>query len=196
MPPGGTLPFDVTGGQLTAATAPTTRTRLRPGSALLRRIAGWLGGPAAPVAQRPDPAVGLARFLDDGERRDRQLVELREQAFGPDHPDVASALHILAARYHLVHRYDQAQALYERALAIRSESLGHDHPSTVEVLEDLGDLFRDRRDRSRASSAYGLALSALTDSDRRHLKQTDYAARLAQIDLSSDSKTDGGPLPA
>ena len=103
--------------------------------------------------------------------------------FGPDHPDVASALHILAARYHLVQRYQQAEALYERALAIRSERLGHDHASTVEVLEDLGDLWRDQGDRHRASSAYQLALSAVSDPDQQARKQADYDARLARIDL-------------
>ena len=81
-----------------------------------------------------------------------------------------------------MHRYDQAEVLYNRALAIRSESLDHDHPSTVEVLEDLGDLWRDRGDRYRASSAYLLALSALTDPERRRRKQADYDARLAHIE--------------
>jgi tetratricopeptide (TPR) repeat protein len=170
---------------MTANTAPARRTTLRVPSAVLRRIGDWLRAAGArPVAGRPDPAVGLATFLDDGERRDRQLIELREQAFGPDHPDVASALHILAARYHLVRRYEQAETLYNRALAIRSEILGHDHPSTVEVLEDLGDLWRDQGDRHRASSAYGVALLAVSDPERRRRKQTDYDARLARIEPS------------
>lgn len=182
---------------MSATTAPAPRPSLRSRSPFLRRVAAWLDGRVAraPVARRPDPAVELATFLDDAERRDRQLVELREQAFGPDHPDVASALHILAARYHLVHRYDQAQALYERALGIRTESLGHDHPSTVEVLEDLGDLWRDKRDRHRAQSAYALALAAVTDPERRRLKQADYAARLAQLDLTA-ADSGRGPLPS
>lgn len=180
MPERGTLPLDVTGGQLIGSAGPIVRAW----PVVLRRVGGWLRGPArtSPIAAVPDPAVGLASFLDDGERRDRQLIELREQAFGPDHPDVASALHILAARYHLVRRYDQAEALYNRALAIRSESLGHDHPSTVEVLEDLGDLWGDRGDHYRASSAYGLALSAVNDPERRRWKQTEYEARLARIE--------------
>ena len=155
---------------------------------LLRRIAGWVRGARRRSSRSADPAVNLASFLDDGERRDRQLIELREQAFGPDHPDVATALHILAARYHLVRRYDQAETLYNRALSIRTESLGHDHPSTVECLEDLGDLWRDRGDRTHAASAYELALLAVTDPERRRRKQLDYAARLAQIDLPRDGK--------
>jgi tetratricopeptide (TPR) repeat protein len=126
--------------------------------------------------------VDLAGFLDDGERRDRQLVELREQAFGPDHPDVATALHILGARYHLVRRYEQAEALYDRVLSIRTETLGRDHPATIEVLEDLGDLWRDRADRYRAAHAYDLALLAVTDPDRRNRKRQDYNARLALLD--------------
>src|SRR5438874_6015708 len=164
---------------VTARARATMPAAVRP--PILRRIAGWVRLPGRP-SRAVDPAVNLAAFLDDGERRDRQLIELREQAFGPDHPDVASALHILAARYHLVHRYDQAETLYNRALSIRSESLGHDHPSTVEVLEDLGDLWRDRGDRYRASSAYLLALSAVTDPERRRRKQADYDARLAHIE--------------
>jgi len=158
---------------------------------LLRRIAAGIRRPRQSAAGRPvDPAVNLATFLDDGECRDRQLIELREQAFGPDHPDVASALHILGARYHLVRRYDQAETLCNRALSIRTESLGHDHPSTVEVIEDLGDLWRDRGDRYRASSAYDLALLAVTDADRRRRKQVDYAARLARIDPSLGAPQD------
>ena len=164
---------------VTARARATMPAAVRP--PILRRIAGWVRLPGRP-SRAVDPAVNLAAFLDDGERRDRQLVELREQAFGPDHPDVASALHILAARYHLVRRYDQAETLYNRALAIRTESLGQHHPTTVECLEDIGDLWRDRGDGERAANAYDLALSAVTDPERRRRKQLDYEARLARID--------------
>ena len=152
--------------------------------AMIRRILRRPG----PVAVRPqDPSVALASFIDDGEQRDRQLVALREQAFGPDHPDVATALHILGARYHLVRRYDEAAALYDRAIAIRSAQLGHDHPTTVEVLEDLGDLWRDRGDPFRAQAAYELALAAVTDLERRRRKSDDYTARLARIGTRLDA---------
>jgi len=149
-----------------------------------RLLAGWArrrNTRSEAPASIADQAVQLAAFLDDGERRDRQLLELREQAFGPDHPDVATALHILGARYHLVHRYAQADALYNRALAIRTESLGSGHASTVEILEDLGDLWRDRGDPTRAWNAYELALSGTADPDRRKLKRVDYLARLTQV---------------
>ncbi len=159
-------------------------------SGRLRQVKRWLLGQPAPDAQRPsrgpDPTVALASLIDDGERRDRQIIALREEAFGPDHPDVASALHILAARYHLVRRYDEAETLYNRALEIRSETLGHDHPSTVEVLEDLGDLWRDRGNEFRARSAYDLALMAVTEPDHRKRKRDDYAARIARIDRPSE----------
>ena len=143
--------------------------------------------PTPPAVRPPDPGVALASFIDDGERRDRQIVALREQAFGPDHPDVATALHILGARYHLVRRYDEAATLYERALAICTERLGHDHPSTVEVLEDLGDLWRDRGDAFSAQARYEFALTAVTDPERRRKKKDDYTARLARIGIGLEA---------
>jgi tetratricopeptide (TPR) repeat protein len=170
---------------MSAVAAPTRRVKTSvAGPPLLRRIVDSFRGRSGRSSSRrsADPAVDLAGFLDDGERRDRQLVELREQAFGPDHPDVATALHILGARYHLVRRYEQAEALYDRVLSIRTETLGRDHPATVEVLEDLGDLWRDRADRFRAAHAYDQALSAVTDPARRNRKRQDYNARLALLD--------------
>jgi tetratricopeptide (TPR) repeat protein len=156
------------------------------GTPMWRRFSDWFRGvrPRSPSRRSADPAVDLAGFLDDGERRDRQLIELREQAFGPDHPDVATALHILGARYHLVRRYQQAEALYDRVLSIRTETLGRDHPATIEVLEDLGDLWRDRADRYRAARAYDLALSTVIDPERRNRKRQDYNARLALLDTT------------
>jgi tetratricopeptide (TPR) repeat protein len=156
---------------------------------VLGRVVGWLRWPLRPRLGEPgDPAVQLATFLDDGERRDRQLLELREQAFGPDHAEVATALHILGARYHLVRRYKQAEALYDRALSIRTERLGPDHPSTLEVLEDLGDLWRDCGDHQRAATAYDRALMPVTDPVRRRRKQLDYQARLAHIESSMPTR--------
>jgi len=60
--------------------------------------------------------------------------------------------------------------------------VGRDHPATVEVLEDLGDLWRDRADRFRAAHAYDQALSAVTDPERHNRKRQDYNARLALLD--------------
>jgi tetratricopeptide (TPR) repeat protein len=169
------------------------RVRIEPPRArtpILRRIAGWVRRPGRrpSPARIVDPAVNLAAFLDDGERRDRELIELRQQAFGPAHPDVATALHILAARYHLVRRYEQAETLYNRALSIRTESLGPVHPSTIECLEDIGDLWRDRGDAYRAWAAYDLALSAVANPEGRKRKRAEYAARLARIDPSLVAK--------
>ena len=125
------------------------------------------------------PEVELAPFLHDGAWRDREVLRVREKAFGPDHPDVASALHILGARYHLAGRHAEAETLYQRALNIRLEALGREHPSTIETWEDLGDLWRDAGELFRARAAYESALAGVTDPARHGRKRDEYTARLA-----------------
>jgi tetratricopeptide (TPR) repeat protein len=71
---------------------------------------------------------------------ERRQLSLREDALGPDHPDVAMLTYIIATRCAAHGDYDEAQALYERTLRIFEQSLGADHPEVAEVLTDLAEL--------------------------------------------------------
>src|SRR5437899_2606067 len=53
-----------------------------------------------------------------GEPWARQSVAIREQALGPDHPEVAADVAALAALLDGQGKWDEAEALYRRALAI------------------------------------------------------------------------------
>ena len=55
------------------------------------RAAGSSGGPATPVVE-----VGMR---DLAEERDRRMLAVREDALGPDHPEVAAALSPTAIRW-------------------------------------------------------------------------------------------------
>ena len=57
-----------------------------------------------------------------------QDLELTEQTLGPEHPQVAIALNHLAEGYGFQGRYDEAEPLYKRALAIREKAFSADDP--------------------------------------------------------------------
>lgn len=65
----------------------------------------------------------------------------REQALGPDHPDVAASLKRLALLYHAQGQDQEALLLMRRALAIWEQTWGSDHPIVVtgsELVTELG----------------------------------------------------------
>jgi hypothetical protein len=59
-----------------------------------------------------------------------RAVGLKEELFGPDHPDVAMTLHNLAVLHAKQDRPHAARALFRRALAIFEAHLGSEHPKT------------------------------------------------------------------
>jgi tetratricopeptide (TPR) repeat protein len=69
-------------------------------------------------------------------------LRIREQALGPDHPDVAKPLQGLASIYSEQGKYAEAEPLYHRALHIREQKLGPDHPSTREIVRNYAGLLR------------------------------------------------------
>lgn len=155
-------------------------TESRPAETPQLLTAGLRGVSGGATTRGPETEPAPSTSSNDEERRDREILRLREEGLGPAHPDVASALHILASRCHLARRYAEAEPLYQRALSIRTEALGHGHPSTIEILEDLGDLWRDRGDAFRARAAYDLALLS-SDPGRRARLADEYGARLAGL---------------
>jgi len=69
-----------------------------------------------------------------------QVVAIREQSLGPDHPQVAAALVALANVHFQLGTFAEAKALYERALAITESALGPDHPHNAVSLTNLGNI--------------------------------------------------------
>src|SRR2546421_11238601 len=54
----------------------------------------------------------------DAESMARRAIAIREQALGPNHPELEGAVKTLAQIYHLESRFAAAEPLYRRALAI------------------------------------------------------------------------------
>jgi CHAT domain-containing protein len=89
----------------------------------------------------------------------RRSLAIREQRFGPDNPDVAQSLHMLADVYREQGKYDDAQELYGRALRIREQTIGPKHVNTAQTLLNLGDAYRGQRKYVQAEELYNRALA-------------------------------------
>jgi hypothetical protein len=96
--------------------------------------------PVEPDAIEPDPIPNA----DDGERHledlERRQLEQRIEALGPDHPDVAILLQLVAERCAARGASDEALRLYARALRIQETTFGPDSPALRPLLGDLAEL--------------------------------------------------------
>ena len=61
---------------------------------------------------------------------------------GADHPNTAGCLNNPAELYRKWGRYEEAEPLYQRALAIRERVLGAEHPDTIRTLENYAKLLK------------------------------------------------------
>ena len=62
--------------------------------------------------------------------------------FGESDPRLASSLNNLAALYYTQGKYEEAEPLYQRALAIDEKALGPEYPDTASIRENYADLLR------------------------------------------------------
>ncbi len=80
----------------------------------------------------------------------QRVLAIREAVLGPQHLDVADALHKIAVLAHIRDRlaysrendHKNAEALHQRALAIREKALERDHPEVARSLNLLANLYR------------------------------------------------------
>jgi tetratricopeptide (TPR) repeat protein len=119
-------------------------------------IAGRLGQVVAPLETR-EP-VGSAE--SDGLEPYRWALSVREESLGPDHPDVATACHILGAMYMERERFAEAEPLLHRALQIRTRSFGPSHSDVAQTVDDLATLYRAQGRRIEADSLLETVLAA------------------------------------
>ena len=67
----------------------------------------------------------------------RRALKIAEASFGPDHPNVATALNNLAELFRETGQFDEAEPMYRRALKIDEASFGSDHPDVARDLNNL-----------------------------------------------------------
>jgi tetratricopeptide (TPR) repeat protein len=75
---------------------------------------------------------------------------------GPDHPKTATGLNNLAEFYRRLEKYEQAEPLFKRALAIREKTVGPDHFETATVLNNLALLYKSQGHYAEADSFHNL----------------------------------------
>jgi eukaryotic-like serine/threonine-protein kinase len=115
-------------------------------------------------------------YDDQGRRVEAEPLYLRslaiwEKILGPDHPDVAIAVHNLANLYRNLGKYAKAEPLYLRSLAIWEKTLGPDHPFVGNSLRDRANLYRDQGKFADAEPLYIRSLQIFEKSlDENHLE--------------------------
>ncbi len=72
----------------------------------------------------------------------QRSLAIRENALGPEHPDVAQSLNNMAELYLARGRYAEAEPLHKRALAIWEKAVGPKHPHVAASLENYAALLR------------------------------------------------------
>ena len=95
-----------------------------------------------------------AQVIDVAER----LVIVAQQRHGADHPAVAAKLSWLAQKFNEQRMYPEAEAFYQRALALEERVLGSD-ASGLLALDSLADFYYERRQLAQAEQLYKRVIS-------------------------------------
>jgi len=86
-------------------------------------------------------------------------LRVAEATFGPQHPDVATALNNLAGLYRAQGKYAEAEPLCRHALALREKVLGPEHRDVATSLNNLAEVYRDQGKYAEAEPLYRRALA-------------------------------------
>jgi tetratricopeptide (TPR) repeat protein len=89
----------------------------------------------------------------------RRALAIREKALGPDHPDTAVSLNILARHFREQGDLAKARPLFERALVISEKAHGPDHSDTAVCLSSLAWLLQSQGDLAEAQPLFERTLA-------------------------------------
>ena len=98
-----------------------------------------------------------AEFVEAKNTLER-AVRIGEQAFGPDHPDVATDVNNLGGVFQDLGDLPGARQAFERALKIGEQAFGPDHPQVASFVNNLGSVLRALGDLPGARQAFERAL--------------------------------------
>jgi tetratricopeptide (TPR) repeat protein len=80
--------------------------------------------------------------LEEAEPLMRRALAIDEKSYGPEHPNVAIRLNVLARLLQATNRLEEAEPLMRHALAIDEKSYGPEHPNVATRLNNLALLLK------------------------------------------------------
>jgi tetratricopeptide (TPR) repeat protein len=115
---------------------------------------------AKALSQQASDLVRQGRY-GEAEPIYKRALALREQALGPDHPDVADSLNSLGLFYQTTHREPEAEPLFKRSLAIREKALAPDSPYIAMSLNNLALVYQAQARYGEADPLFKQAVQIL-----------------------------------
>jgi len=112
-----------------------------------------------------------------------ESLELRDELYGPEHPERLQSANLLAQLYELEGRFEEAEALYREVLEIRQRTCDPLDPALSESASNLGNLLSKTGETDEALALLEEAVRL----DRNRLDQplTDEERAGVQIDLAT-----------
>ena len=96
--------------------------------------------------------------LADAIEKAQSAIDGYRELLGPEHPNYATSLKLLAMLLESQGESDRAVALFGEAIEIRKRSLGEEHPDYATILNDLGNTYYNKKEYSLAEPLYRRAL--------------------------------------
>lgn len=130
--------------------------------------------------------------FDQGERMLKAALKVAEE-WGPKDPRLGVTLNNLARLYQTQGRFDEAEAVFKRALAIAESERGPDHVDTAVGLSNLASLYSACKRYDRAEPLFVRALAVMEkamgpDHPAVATILTNYAAMLRRSDRVSKAE--------
>src|SRR5262249_38781591 len=87
-----------------------------------------------------------------------KALDIREKTIGPNHPDIAFTLTLLANIAYYRQDFAKAEPLYQRAIAMLEKTLPPEHPQVAMRLNNLGIIYLNRNDFTKSEQLHKRAL--------------------------------------
>ncbi len=89
----------------------------------------------------------------------QQVLAIQEQTLGPDKPEIAETLNLLASLYGARGDYSQMEPLYQRSLSIYQKAFNLQHPGAIDTLFALASFYVSVGNYQDAETLYDRALA-------------------------------------